>query len=164
MGHFLPFYPPNSPKNENLKDVRFLEYGAWQMQLLFLILGYFVPFYCPNSLKNQNFKKKMTKMLGDIILCMCTKNDDQMMYCSWDMVCDRCNYYFSFWAIFGTFTPLTTQKIKILKKWKKCLEISSFSICVPKIMIRWCMFPEIWCITDAIVISHFGLFFALLLP
>ena len=26
------------------------------------------------------------------------------------------------------------------------------------------MIPEIWCMTDVIVISHFGLFFALLSP
>ena len=70
----------------------------------------------------------MKKICRDIIiLYMSTKNDDQMMYCSWDMVCDRCNCYFSFWASFGTFTPLTTQNIKILEKWKKkTLEISSF--------------------------------------
>ena len=28
------------------------------------------------------------------------------------MVHDRCNCYFSFWAIFCPFTPLTAQKIK----------------------------------------------------
>ena len=48
---------------------------------------------------------------------MYTKNYDQMD--SWDMVCDRCNCYFSFLVIFCPFTPLTAQKIKILKKWKK---------------------------------------------
>ena len=32
---------------------------------------------------------------------------------------DGCNFYFLFWAIFCTFTPLTAQKIKITKKWKK---------------------------------------------
>ena len=31
-------------------------------------------------------------------------------------------------------------------------------------MIRWCTVPEIWCVTDEIVISHFGLLFALLPP
>ena len=35
------------------------------------------------------------------------------------MAHDRCNCCFSFWAIFCPFTPLTAQKIKILKKWKK---------------------------------------------
>ena len=42
------------------------------------------------------------------------------------------------------------------------LEMSSFYIHVPKIMIRWCTLAEIWCVTHVIVISHFGLFFALL--
>ena len=84
-----------------------------------------------------------------IILNMCTKNHDKMMYSSWNMVHDRCNY-FSIWVIFCPFTlpPLTAQKIKILKKWKKYFEISSFYICVPKIMIRWCTVPEICCMTD----------------
>ena len=69
------------------------------------------------------------------------------MHDSWDMVCDRCNCYFWFWAIFCPFTSLAAQKINILKKWKKYLEIS-FYISVPKIMIRWCMVPEIWCAMD----------------
>ena len=38
--------------------------------------------------------------------------------------------------------------MKISKKWKKHHEISSFYTCVPKIMIRWCTAPEIWCVTD----------------
>ena len=37
---------------------------------------------------------------------------------------------FSFWAIFSTVSPLTTQKIRILKNEKKHLEISSFYTCV----------------------------------
>ena len=46
------------------------------------------------------------------------------------------------------FYPLTAQKIKNFKKWKKPLEISSFYVGVPKIMIRWCAVPEILCTTD----------------
>ena len=91
----------------------------------------------------------MKKTPGDItILHNCTKNHDHMLYCSWDMARDRCNSYFSFQAIFCPFTPLTAPKIKISKKkWKKRLEISSLYTCVPKIMIRWCTVPEIWCAT-----------------
>ena len=85
-----------------------------------------------------------------------------MLYCSGDMVHDRCNSYFSFWAIFCPFTPLTAWKMKISKKWKKHLEISSFYTSVPKIMIICYTVPEIWHMTDVIVIFHFGLFFALL--
>ena len=99
-------------------DIRFLRYGAWRMQLIF-ILGYFLPYYPPNSPKNQNFEK-IKKPSGDIIILhMCTKNYDQMIYASWDIVRDRCNCYFSFWAIFCPFTPPTAQKIMILNKWKK---------------------------------------------
>ena len=43
-------------------------------------------------------------------------------YASWDMECNR-NNFLSFWAIFCPFTQLTASKIKILKKWKKHLEI-----------------------------------------
>ena len=109
-------------------------------------MGYFLPFYPLNS--PQNFKK-MKKTPGDIIILHnCTKNYDYRIYCSWGMACDRCNCYFSFWAIFCPFTPLTAHKIKFSKKWKKHLEISLSYICVPKIMIRWCTFPEILCMTD----------------
>ena len=44
------------------------------------------------------------------------KHYDHMLYCSWDMVCDGCNCYFSFGGIFCPFTPVTAQKIKISKK------------------------------------------------
>ena len=35
-----------------------------------------------------------------------------MQYCSWDIVHDRCDFYFSFCAIFCPFTPLAAQKFK----------------------------------------------------
>ena len=96
----------------------------------FVILGYFLPFYPANNLKNQNCEK-MKKKPGDIIILhLYTTNDNRMMYGSWDMERDRQNF-FSFWTIFCPFTPLTTQKIKILKKWKTSLEISSFYTSVP---------------------------------
>ena len=75
------------------------------------------------------------------------------------MVCNRCHSYFSFWDIFcPSFTSVTAQKIKI-KKRKKYLEISSFYIKVPKIMIISYTVPEIWHVTD-IIIFHFGLIFS----
>ena len=91
---------------------------------------------CPlNSLKTQKIKtlKKWKKNPGDIIILHnCTKNYDQMMHRSWDMVHD-------------------SPKNQILEKWSITLQISSFYICVPKIMIRWCMLPETWCVTDVII-------------
>ena len=61
----------------------------------------------------------MKRTPGDIIIWHeYTKNQDHMLYCSWDIVCDGCNCYLSFWTIFSPFTPLTAQKVKISKKWK----------------------------------------------
>ena len=57
---------------------------------------------------------------------MCTKNHDHMMYASWDM-----EYYshlsLSFWAIFCTFTSLTTLKTKIWKNIKNPLRYYPFT-------------------------------------
>ena len=61
---------------------------------IFLFWISFCPFMPPNYQKNQNFEMKKTP--GDIILHKCTKNHDCMLYCSWDMTCDGCNFYFSF--------------------------------------------------------------------
>ena len=81
------------------------------------------------------------------------------------MACDGYNWYFSFLGNFLPFyPPLTAQKMEISKKWKKHLEISSFNTSVSKIMIICFIVPEIWHVTDVIVIFHFGLFSALLPP
>ena len=56
----------------------------------------------------------------------------------------------------------TKNKNKKTKK-KNYLEISSFDTSVLKIMIVCYTVPEIWHMTDVIVIFQFGLFFALLL-
>ena len=85
------------------------------------------------------------------------------------MAHDRCNY-FSYWAIFCPFSPLTAQEIKIKKKIMNKIpgdfviytEILPFYTVAPKIMIIYSTVLEIWHMTDVIVISHFGLFFALL--
>ena len=101
----------------------------------------FCPFI-PLTARKIKILKKMKKTGDTIIFHKCTKNYDQMLYCSWDMAHDRCNCYFSFGVIFCTFTTLTAQKIKILRKWEKRVEISSFYIFVLQIMTRWCMLPE----------------------
>ena len=96
-------------------DVWFLRYAVQQTEF-FVILGHFSPFY-PTNPKNQNFEEKKKKTLGDIIILLkCTKNHDQMLYCSWNMAHNGCNCYLSFWAIFCPFTSQTVWKIKIEKK------------------------------------------------
>ena len=115
----------------------------------------FCPFTPLTTQKNQNFEKLKKKPGDIIILHKCIKNHDHMLYCYLDIVRNEFNCYFSFfqnflsiWPIFALLPTITAWKIKILKKWKKPLEISSFYICVPKIMIRWSTVPKIWCMTD----------------
>ena len=166
---FTPSSPhPNSPKNQNLEkvkkkppDVIILQkctknhdrmlYYFWDMVHdrcnYFSFWAIFCPF-TPITAQKIKIKKKEKKPWRYIILHKCTKNYDLMIYGSWDMVCDRCNCYFSFWTTFCTFTPLKAQKIKILKKLIQYHKISSFYTCVPKIKIRWCTVPEICCATD----------------
>ena len=97
-------------------------YDAWDLGYkvrqteFFVMLGHFLPFYPSNSPKNQNLKKLKKTLRDIIILHKCNKNHDYMLYCSWDVERDRCTCYFSFWANFILLTPLTAQKIKILKK------------------------------------------------
>ena len=85
---------------------------------------------------NQNFEKKKKKRKkkkahGDvIILHMCTKNHNHMMYASWDMECDRRNFL-SFWAIFCPFTPQTNQKMKNKKMKKTPGDIIFLHMCTP---------------------------------
>ena len=127
-------------------------YGSWDMkrdrQNFFFILGHFFPFYPTNNLKNQN-REKMKKTPGDIIILhLRTRNDDHMLYCSWDMAHNKIKFLFFTLGYFFPFTPLTAQNIKIFIKWKKCLELSSFYTGVPKIMIIWSTVPEIWWATD----------------
>ena len=52
------------------------------------------------------------------------------------------------------------MKIKILEKWKYYLEILSYYTSLTKIMIIHYTAPEIWFMTDVIVIFQFQLFFA----
>ena len=69
----------------------------------FVIFGHFLPIHPPNNPKNQNFEI-IKKMPGDIILFLCTTNDNHMMYCSWDIERNRHNFL-SFWVIFTLLAP-----------------------------------------------------------
>ena len=63
--------------------------------------------------KNNNNNNNAWRL---IILHMCTINDNHIVYNSWDTERNRQNFLL-FCVIFCPFTKLTTQKIKILKKW-----------------------------------------------
>ena len=115
--------------------------------------------FCPFTPLTAWKKKflKMKKTHGDIIILhKYPKNYNQMMYSSWDMVHSGCNYFW-FWAIFWPFTPLTAQKIKNTKIWKYAWRYHHFTYVYQKMMygqmmygwmIRWCVVPEIWCVTS----------------
>ena len=110
----------------------------------------FVPLLAPKI----KIWKKYKKTLGHIILLhICTINQDHMMYGSWDIKFNRQNFF----VILGIFfkTPVTPWKMKI-SKMKKPLGLSSFYTSVPKIMIICYTVPEIWRMTDVVVIFILG--------
>ena len=152
---FLAFYPPKDPENQNFEKIKkitpedviilhrctindnHMMYGSWDIErdgqnfLSFWTIFALLPLEQPEKSKFWKNKKK----LGDIvILHMCTINDNHMMHGSWDMETDEKNVL-SFWTIFCSFTPLTTWKINILKKWKKHMAIWSFYTGVPEMTI-----------------------------
>ena len=138
-GLFLLFYPPMDQENQNFENMKktpldivifqtctiddsHMMHGSWDMecnrQNIFVILDCFLHFTPLTTPKNQNFEK-LKKPPGDIIIShMFTINDNHIMYGSWDTKCARQNFL-SFWVIFCPFTPLITQKIKILKRRKR---------------------------------------------
>ena len=76
-------------------------------QIFFSFLVAFLLFYRTNNGKIK-ILKKIKKTPGDvIILHKGTKNHDHMLQCSPDTIRGKCNVYFSLWAIFFPFTPLT---------------------------------------------------------
>ena len=98
-------------------------YGSWDIKLdkqnFLSFWNIFCPF-TPLTIPKIKILKNWKKTPGDIIILhICTKNHDLMLYSSLDIMCNGYNCYFSFWAIFCPFTSLSAQKIKILKKWKK---------------------------------------------
>ena len=71
-------------------------YGSWDMeqdgQTIFVILNLFSPVYSPYNLKNHNFEKIKQTARDYIILHMCNRNENHVMYDSWDLEHDRVNY------------------------------------------------------------------------
>ena len=103
-------------------DLQFLRYGVWQIEIV--NYGSFFALLMEIS----SFHKCVPETT--IIRGMVPEKQSE-------------TYFLSFWAIFCPFTLLTAQKIKILKKWKKNLEMLPFYTHAPQITIIWCMLPEI---------------------
>ena len=115
-------------------------------------MSHFLFFYSPpfpppsNSPKNQNFKK-MKKNSGDtlfytsILKIMIVSYTVHEIWRATDVI------VIVDFGLFFALLPPSSTKIQNFIKMKKSLEIPSFYICVPKIMIGWCIIPEIWCAT-----------------
>ena len=122
LDHFLPFYIPNNPENQNFEkmkkaigDVIILDmrtknhnhmmYGSWDMkndrQIFLSFWAIFCPFTSIRTRKSKFWKNEKKKYLEiSLFYTSVNKNHHQMLYCSWDMARDGCNFYFPFWAIF----------------------------------------------------------------
>ena len=121
--HLRPFFVllPHPLKTQKMKISK--KWKHLEIPLIFFILANFLLFYPPNSPKNENFKKKEKKPGAIIILHKCTKSHDYMLYCSRDMVCDRCNCYFSFLGYFLSFySPNSPKNLNFKKKKKRKIE------------------------------------------
>ena len=110
LDHFLPFYPTNNPKNQNFEIMKkttgviIISQKCTKNhdQMLhcsrdktcdecnfFYYFGLFFALLSPKRPKKSNFKT-MKKTPGDIIILhICTKNYDLMLYSFWDIVRDR---------------------------------------------------------------------------
>ena len=140
-------------------DVWFLRYWAQQTEC-FVILGYFLLFYSPKTLSTKN-ENHMMYDFGDMehnrqnFYHFGLSFAHHKIYDSWDMKCNRQNIF----VILGHFLPFyppNSPKNENIKKLKKTPTDIIMIICYTV--------PEIWCVTNVIIIYHFGLFFALLPP
>ena len=130
-------------------------YGSWDMEHVTDII------FCHFFIR---ILKKWKKRPGDIIILhMCTLNGNHIRYGSWDIERDGQSSFFILHHFWLFYLPNNLKKIKILKKWKKLLEILSFYTRVQKIMIICYTVPEIWCLR-VVVIFNFEPYFSLLPP
>ena len=124
--NLLPFYWPNNPKNQNFEKIKkktpggiiilhrctisdnHMMYVPWDMehdgQNFFSFWTVFCPF-TPIATWKIKILKKWKKKPGDMFLHIGTKNYHHMLWGFWDMVCNGCKCYFSFWAIFALLPP-----------------------------------------------------------
>ena len=126
LDHFLHFYLPNNPKNQNFETMKkspeniiilhmciindnHMMYGSWDMEHKgqnFLILGHFLPFYYPlNNPKNQIWKKR--KKPGNIIIFhKCTINENHVIWCMVPEICSMTDRTFCYFGPFFALLPL----------------------------------------------------------
>ena len=116
----------------------------------------FCSFTPTTTLKIKIFKKMKKNHLEILsFLHECPINGNYIMYGSWDMECNRQNFW-PFWLTCCPFTLVTTWKIKILKKMK-------ISSSVPKAITICYNFRDIWHMKWHFIF-HLGLFLPFFTP
>ena len=135
---YNPLLPPNYPENQNVEKIKKASGDViilnlcnknkiiWCMltqiwSATYIIFCHFRPIFAllPHCWPQKLKLWKNVKKYDDIILLhMCTINPDHMMYGSWDMKCNRQNFF----AILGNFLPFYTpnspknENFKTIKK------------------------------------------------
>ena len=119
MLHFFKKIKKNTCRYhyQNLDDMIYSSWDIEQNKLKLLILGHFLPFYPPKNLKNQNFEK-CKNLLKISLFYTCTKNHNHMMYGSWDMECDRQNFFVIMDCFLPFYFPMDPENQNLEKKKK----------------------------------------------
>ena len=146
LGHFFPFYSTNNPENQNSKKMeKHLEILSFyicvpQMTIILCvvteiwsatdsILCHLRPFFALSShqqLEKPEFWKNEEKKHLEISSFYTYVPQMMIIWCMVPEILSTTNRIFlSFWTILCPFTPLTTQKTKILEKWKRDIESDS---------------------------------------
>ena len=102
LSHALVFH---MPKPEN----------AWRCHFTHMYHKWKCVVFCPTNNPKKPEKSKFWKNDKNAwrhILQKCTRN--HMLYCSWEMMCNRCNLYFHF----GLFLPFYATDSPPKKQWK----------------------------------------------
>ena len=139
-------------------------YGSWDIkckgQSFLSFWVSFFPFDSPNNPKNHNFEQIKKAPKDIIIVDLCTTIDNHMMYGFRDIEHNRHNLLL-FLPIFCPFPRLTTQRIKILKKWKSSWRFHHFT----QVHHKWQSY-DIWFLRYEVQQTEYfcciGPFFALL--
>ena len=118
----------------------------WSVIDIIVISGHFCSF-APLFMSKIKILKKYI-----ILLHMCTINQEHMMYGSWDMKCDRQNFF----VIFSHFSPFYPPERWKYQKWKK----KPGDI----IILYWLYCSRDMTCDGCNCYFHFGLYFSLLLP
>ena len=118
---FLPFDPPNKPKNQNPKKcLEILSFYTCVLQMTIMMYGsWYIKHDRQNFLSFWVIFGKLKKAPEDIIILhKCTINDNHMIYGSWDINCNR-QIFFVILGHFLPFYPPNSPKKENIKKMKK---------------------------------------------